>query len=684
VELGHHVNPPFPWIAFLGPDGSGKSSVINGVKERLAARRLGFDVIHWKPQVLRKAPDVPGGMVTDPHGKPQRGLAFSVLKMGFLVLEWGLAWPWMLRHLRAKNRILVSDRYYNDLIADPRRYRFGAPTAWARAAFGILPKPHRVIVLAGDAAQIHARKQEVTLEELERQLAAYRNLAAEIGGEAQVLDCCQPLEQVVDQAYEAVMDTLMARQPRHSILSARRSGVKPPAPNNASSVGGPSEAEAVSETARDRRRLRVLISAYACSPDRGAEANVGWNLVKQLSERNELWVLTRSINRNSIESSGKPWVKQIHWLYLDPPNLLSFWKRGRRGVPMFYVWWQFLARREAKRLMADQDFDLIHHVTIGTYLMPSPLSNLGPPLVFGPVGGDERTPPGLSSDFRWSGVWEERMREMVRSGLEHFNFLHHWHSAAAWTLAATPATESALRRMGIHRVSQLAQSATGDDTVAQFTAKHPGSKRKTDAAIHLVTACRLVHWKAVDLAVEAVREVRAGGLNVRLTVLEDGPERGHLERKVADLDLGGAVKFTGRLATLEQVYETIRTADALIHPALHEAFGQSCLESLALGVPVICLNWGGPALIVDDTCGYKVEPTGREETVRGFAAAIRQLHDEAAAGKDFSTACIERARAFQWRAMADQIEALYARILADGDERSVGNPSFPQEPLPRP
>ncbi len=55
----------------------------------------------------------------------------------------------------------------------------------------------------------------------------------------------------------------------------------------------------------------------------------------------------------------------------------------------------------------------------------------------------------------------------------------------------------------------------------------------------------------------------------------------------------------------------------MVHPALHEAFGISCLEALAAGRPVICLNCGGPALQVTPEVGFVVEPGPVEETVFG-------------------------------------------------------------------
>ena len=137
TEFRHHLKPPYPWVAILGPDGSGKSSVIEGVQEKLKARRIGIKMIHWSPRILRKGQEAPGGVVPDPHSSPPRGLLMSTLKLGLITAEWVFGSSWYVRHPRAKSKLLVSDRYYNDLLVDPKRYRFGAPLSWARAVFGL-------------------------------------------------------------------------------------------------------------------------------------------------------------------------------------------------------------------------------------------------------------------------------------------------------------------------------------------------------------------------------------------------------------------------------------------------------------------------------------------------------------------------------------------------------------------
>jgi glycosyltransferase involved in cell wall biosynthesis len=408
--------------------------------------------------------------------------------------------------------------------------------------------------------------------------------------------------------------------------------------------------------------IRVLVSAYACEPGKGSEPGVGWNVARELSSRVSLCVITRANNREAIEASNEEWIGRVRWIYWDPPAWLTFWKKGGRGVQLFYMIWQYGVKAVAREALAQHDFDIIHHLTFGKYWIPSRLAGLPRPFVFGPVGGGERTPDGLAERISSRGHLAEIAKRLAIRTVACLPGTKHLFRSAAWTFAATSQTEEAIQRIGVTRMSVLPQSGIRRSDLPQFEPNNP--KSGTDELV-VVTAARLIHWKAVDLAIEAVAAA-SKTIPVRLIVLQTGPELGALKDLTRKLGIEDKVNFKGKLKRLEDVYEEISKADVLMHPALHEAFGQACLESLALGVPVICLNWGGPGLIVDSKTGFAVEPTSRELTIERMAGAICELAAERSAGISRKEDCQARAfECFHWENIANQIVSRYQRILSD-------------------
>jgi len=315
-------------------------------------------------------------------------------------------------------------------------------------------------------------------------------------------------------------------------------------------------------------------------------------------------------------------------------------------------------------LLHETSFDVIHHLTFGQYWIPTPLSRLDVPFLLGPVGGGEMTPPGFAEHFSTAGKLHELLRDAIREWLPLLPWARLAYQAAGWSFATTEATAGAIRNMGVTAVSVLPQSAIGDgDELSRFSRGRGPSRRDDSPGLHLISACRLVHWKAVDLSIEALAVAVARGLPVTLTVLQDGPERRRLGMLAEELGIAERVTFAGVLPTLEDVFAAMADADALIHPALHEAFGQSCLEALALGTPVICLDWCGPGLIVDDSSGYRVKPDGRRRTIEGLADAIAACHRDKRAGRSKGDAARTRAReVFSWSGLARKIDDAYLRI----------------------
>lgn len=88
--------------------------------------------------------------------------------------------------------------------------------------------------------------------------------------------------------------------------------------------------------------MKILLSAYACDPNKGSEPGVGWNWAVELSSKgNEVWVITRENNRVSIEKELEAHPrKNLNFCYFDLPIWLKLREKKIIGIHFYYLLWQ--------------------------------------------------------------------------------------------------------------------------------------------------------------------------------------------------------------------------------------------------------------------------------------------------------------------------------------------------------
>jgi len=98
---------------------------------------------------------------------------------------------------------------------------------------------------------------------------------------------------------------------------------------------------------------------------------------------------------------------------------------------------------------------------------------------------------------------------------------------------------------------------------------------------------------------------------------------------------------------------------------VRESGGAVLLEAMACGRPVVALNFGGPAEIVDDQVGAAIDAGSPQQLVERLAATLRDVIDEPAAWRARAQAAGVRARErFSWDAKVSQALALYREVAA--------------------
>jgi glycosyltransferase involved in cell wall biosynthesis len=401
--------------------------------------------------------------------------------------------------------------------------------------------------------------------------------------------------------------------------------------------------------------MRVLVSAYACEPEKGSEPGVGWHWTTELARLgHEVDVITRFNNRASIEKAlaADP-TTGLQFHYYDLPSWGKWWKRGNRGIQLYYRLWQHGAYRLARRLISKRHYDIVHSLTFGSFRQPSFMGRLGLPFVIGPIGGGDFTPallrgsypaiPALREMLREISIklayWDPAVRAMYRQATLVF-------CKTRDTLAILPASCRKKSRVQLeiglepHRIRSevMAKAASAD----------------------FLYAGRLVYMKGIHLALEAFSELRQDRPDATFTLIGTGPNEAQLKSLSAKLGLRDSVRWLGWIP-YEDLWMQFCHYTAFVFPSFHDSSGNVLLEALSQALPAICLDTGGPGEILSPSCGIKIPVKNRSkaEVVGDLAAAMRNLADNPELRDQMGRRALEVSRASIWK---DVVSGTYAQI----------------------
>jgi len=172
----------------------------------------------------------------------------------------------------------------------------------------------------------------------------------------------------------------------------------------------------------------------------------------------------------------------------------------------------------------------------------------------------------------------------------------------------------------------------------------------------VISVARLVPWKGLDTLIAAVNELNGAGMNLKLVIAGDGPDRDRLN---------ALIKQTGARAEIVkmahgEVLSLMSKAGIFVLNSGYEGLSHVILEALAAHVPVVASDVGGnPELITDGVNGVLI-PYNDKESLK---QAIKKVYGNEQLSQLFMETSHEVLEQFQFETIINQTEQLLHRLM---------------------
>lgn len=344
--------------------------------------------------------------------------------------------------------------------------------------------------------------------------------------------------------------------------------------------------------------MNYLISAYSVNPYKGSEDSIGWNWVLQYEKNykkgDRIILLTKKFNEKDTRRGLKKFnIQHVELVIVDVPDALNWFREKHSAFHhMYYILWQHWAWLWVKH--SGIRFDVIHHVTMNDYRIPSEMYKAkGAKVIWGPMGGAQVTPRPLK-------VYEKN--QLVASFREFVNKSCSWNPFYKKALRSyykiyciNNETQKQISRIVGKDVPLMPELALRDEY------KNLPIRKGNNDILKIVFVGRLIGKKGIAFLVDAL-SLMPTDMNWELLIFGDGDDHALIEKQIADSGIGKNVKLMGN-RPLNQIAEAYQQADVFVLPSLRETSGNVLLEAMAYAVPIVAFDTSFCRLLKEVDCG---------------------------------------------------------------------------------
>ena len=305
--------------------------------------------------------------------------------------------------------------------------------------------------------------------------------------------------------------------------------------------------------------MNILLGVYACEPNKGSEPEVGWQIVNEIAKampNDNIYAITKENNREVIET--EKYSSNITFFYYAPPEWLTFWKKGGRGIRTYYYIWLIGAALFMKK--QHLKFDIVHHVTFVNDWLPSffsLLKNKNNKFIWGPIGSHDPIEAKFLDGTKRKNI--EKIRIFLQLFFRNLDPAFHFCKLKSDCIIGINDNVKLKLNLSTSKYF-IAEPAIG---IKKSYIEEMVIREKNKNTFTIVSVGRLLYIKNFKLSITAFALFLNNNPtleNVTLKIIGAGGDKHSLLKLVKQLKIEKYVEFTGN-TPLEKVQENFAQAD---------------------------------------------------------------------------------------------------------------------------
>lgn len=370
-----------------------------------------------------------------------------------------------------------------------------------------------------------------------------------------------------------------------------------------------------------RRKKTILLSAYACEPNKGSEPEVGWQWAINLSKLgHSVYVVTRRNNRKNIDKSKKK-NENLNFIYYDlHPWLMSL--LSRKGKPnlfsfLYFYFWQLGIFFHIRPYIKKIKFDYIHHVTFVSLRYPSFLCFYKIPFILGPVSGGETVDFKFYKSLNLRSKIFEIIRNFSKYLIKYSPLINIMIHKSKKILVTSNETKNLIPKR-YHFKTKIMLAISSDGLV-----RKKNLNKSFNSYISICFVGRLLCWKGIGMTLDILYKLKTQIRNLKFTIIGDGLDKTFLQKKIDDLSLNNSIKII-KNQKRDTIMSFYKSQNLLLFPSYRDSGGMVIFEAISSNLLVASLNLSGPGYILNTKSSILIDPKNLtyDEIVQRFSEKI--------------------------------------------------------------